>query len=113
MQIRMPPTAWVSIAHRASGVLMVLSIPFCVYLFGLSLSGEDGFQQSINLLHSPLVLLFGWALSWAIGHHLLAGIRFLLLDIDVGLSKDVANKSALAVLAGGGLLMLLLFGAWI
>jgi succinate dehydrogenase / fumarate reductase cytochrome b subunit len=112
LQIRMPPTALVSIGHRVSGLLLVISIPFWIYLFGLSVSGEAGFAQSVELLHSPLMLVFGLIFAWSIGHHLLAGIRFLLLDLDVGMTKELANQTALLVMAGGLILMLVLIGLW-
>jgi len=110
LQIRMPMTAWVSIGHRLSGVLLVLSIPFWLYLFDLSLVSEAGFAQSIALLHSPLVLFFVLIIFWSISHHLFAGIRFLLLDIDIGLSKESANRSAFGAMVAGIILMLILLG---
>lgn len=33
-------------------------------------------------------------LAWALGHHLMAGIRFLLTDIDVGTELSAARKTA-------------------
>jgi succinate dehydrogenase / fumarate reductase cytochrome b subunit len=44
-------------------------------------------------------------------HHFLAGIRYLLLDIDIGVDKPVYRQTAWAVLAGGPVLALLLLGA--
>ena len=38
-------------------------------------------------------------LLWAFIHHAIAGIRYLLLDIDIGLNKSAARKSAIVVLA--------------
>jgi succinate dehydrogenase / fumarate reductase cytochrome b subunit len=39
------------------------------------------------------------ALVWALLHHLVAGIRYLLLDLHVGVEKAASVKSALAVFA--------------
>jgi succinate dehydrogenase / fumarate reductase cytochrome b subunit len=36
---------------------------------------------------------------WAILHHLVAGIRYLALDLHVGIAKEPSRKSALAVFA--------------
>jgi succinate dehydrogenase / fumarate reductase cytochrome b subunit len=36
---------------------------------------------------------------WAFLHHLVAGVRYLLLDLQVGIDKRAARKSAVAVLA--------------
>ncbi len=38
-----------------------------------------------------------WGLIWAFLHHLIAGIRYLLLDLHIGVDKPAARTSALAV----------------
>ena len=43
-------------------------------------------------------------------HHLLAGIRYLLIDVDMGVDKEMARKTALAVVVAGPILGLLLTG---
>jgi succinate dehydrogenase / fumarate reductase cytochrome b subunit len=43
------------------------------------------------------IILVG--LSWAYLHHFCAGIRHLFLDVHVGLTKDSARHTALAVFA--------------
>jgi succinate dehydrogenase / fumarate reductase cytochrome b subunit len=42
-----------------------------------------------------VILLFG--LMWGISHHLLAGIRYLLIDVHMGVEKETARKTALLV----------------
>ncbi len=93
-KIRMPVMAVVSIFHRASGILMVLSIPAFIYLLDLSLRDEAGFRAVIEILRSTPVKLFGVVLVWALAHHLFAGIRFLLLDMDQGVDVTEARKTA-------------------
>lgn len=44
----------------------------------------------------PVKLIF-LILIWAAMHHLLAGIRYLTLDLDIGLDRKSANLSAMAV----------------
>ncbi len=94
LQIRMPIGAVTSIAHRVSGVLMFLSIPLGAFLFELSLKSEAGFEQAAALLQAPLLRLFSLLLAWSLMHHLLAGIRFLILDLGLGLDKPQARRSA-------------------
>jgi len=48
-------------------------------------------MNSFDSLLFQLVLI---AVVWAISHHILAGIRFLLIDIDLGLSLSTATKSS-------------------
>jgi len=101
IRIRLPIPGVVSFAHRVSGVLMFLAIPFMVYLLHLSASGQEGFVQSQNLLQLPVVKLILLLLAWSIYHHLFAGIRYLLIDVDVGVKKPAARASAMLVFIAG------------
>lgn len=90
----MPATAIMSIGHRISGVILFISIPFFLYLFDLSLSGPDGFIEARRILDTFVVKFFSVILLWGLIHHFLAGIRFLLIDIHIGMGKGPANKGA-------------------
>ena len=105
--IKLPPGGIASIGHRISGVLMFLSIPLIAWLFGLSLENAQGFQQARQHLHSIPVMLLSVLLVWSLSHHLLAGIRHLLLDVEIGLDKATARRSAWLVNLGA-----LLATAW-
>ena len=98
--IKLPPGGIASIGHRISGVLMFLFIPMLAWLFGLSLENAQGFQQAREHLHSTPVLLLSVLLVWSLSHHLLAGIRHLLLDIEFGVDKAAARLSAWLVNLG-------------
>lgn len=113
LHIRQPVTAVLSILHRITGVLMVLLLPGLIYLLDLSLRGPAQFDQVAELLHSTPLRLLAVLLCWVFAHHLLAGLRHLLLDFDIGLSRSAARRSAwlvhgmalvALVLAAGGLL---------
>lgn len=94
LRIRQPVTAVLSILHRISGVLMILSLPGLVYLLNLSLSNKAGFAVVANLLTSPVSKIVAVLFCWAITHHVLAGIRFMLLDFDVGVERTAARQTA-------------------
>jgi succinate dehydrogenase / fumarate reductase cytochrome b subunit len=111
LQIRMPIGAVASIAHRISGVLLFLILPAAVFLLELSVRSPEGFDQARGILHAPLVQLLGLVLAWALLHHLLAGIRFLLLDLEIGIERKQARVSAWLVNLGAPLLLLLVLGA--
>jgi len=98
IKIRLPITGVVSFAHRVSGLLMFLAIPFLIYLLQLSSASPDGYQLTLEYLSHPLVKLVTLVLLWSVSHHLLAGIRFLLIDVDIGVEKPVARMSAGTVL---------------
>lgn len=113
MQIRMPATAWTSVSHRLSGILLFLAIPLFTYLLQLSLGGESGFSHVATLFSPvPMKLLLG-VLIWSLFHHLLAGIRFLLIDLEWGLDKHTAQTTAHWVNALGiGFAVLALWRLW-
>lgn len=94
LKIRQPVTAVLSILHRISGIAMVLLLPGFVYLLSLSLSNQAGFAQVAGLLSSLPAKGLAVFLAWALIHHLLAGIRFLLLDFDWGVERAIARKTA-------------------
>lgn len=96
-QIRMPVAAVVSILHRLSGFILISCLPLFIYMFDLSVSDEAGFAEVKAMLDLTLVKYLGSALVWLTCHHFCAGVRFLLIDIDVGLSKSLASKGAWAV----------------
>ena len=111
--IRMPVGALTSIGHRLSGVLLFLCIPLAAFLLDLSLQGPDGFVQAAQLLVSPMLRLIEMLLAWSLAHHALAGLRFLLIDVEVGVDKPTARASALAVnLAAPLLAILFLWSIW-
>ncbi|KQQ31959.1 succinate dehydrogenase [Duganella sp. Leaf126] len=99
MNYRQPLAAIVSILHRISGVLILVLLPFVLYLLQESLRSEISFAHYQGFVTYPLVKLIILALVWAILHHMFAGVRHLVMDLHVGLDKDSARKSSAAVLA--------------
>lgn len=98
-KIRLPTTGIVSFAHRVSGALLFLAIPFSIYLLDLTVTSQQDFEQAVQLLQKPLMQLIMLLLVWSLVHHLLAGIRYLFLDLDIGVDKVGSNISAWIVLA--------------
>ncbi|MFZ6642139.1 succinate dehydrogenase, cytochrome b556 subunit [Undibacterium sp. TC4M20W] len=96
---RLPLAGFVSILHRASGMLMFLLLPFILYLLDKSLTSEATFAELQALTSGVFVKLIILALSWAYLHHFCAGVRHLLMDLHYGLDKDSARQSAVSVLA--------------
>ncbi|MDD3518511.1 MAG: succinate dehydrogenase, cytochrome b556 subunit [Chromatiales bacterium] len=113
LQIRLPIPGIVSFGHRISGVLLFLAIPLSIYLLDRSLHDPQGFSDVKALTGSILFLPVLLALLWSLSHHLLAGIRFLFIDIDLGVDKPTARKTAWGVLGGGVVLALILLGVWL
>ena len=99
LDIRLPMPGWVSILHRISGALLLF--PFAawlLYMLDSSLLSESHFEKVKEYLRLPLVKLGMLVFIWAYCHHLCAGIRFLLLDLNKGIDLQSARRSSLAVL---------------
>jgi succinate dehydrogenase / fumarate reductase cytochrome b subunit len=113
---RLPLAGIVSFGHRVSGFLMVLLLPFVLYLLDKSLMSEISFDYLKGITSHWFVKLVILALVWAYLHHFCAGIRHLLMDVHMGLDKDSARKSSVAVFAVSlpltALVALKLFGAF-
>ncbi len=93
-RIKLPATGIVSILHRISGVLMVLAIPTAAILLHQALSGPDGFAAAVGFFSSWPIRLALLVLTWSLLHHLFAGVRYLLLDLGIGLERAAARQSA-------------------
>lgn len=111
-QIGMPVGAVTSILHRISGVLLALAIPAAAWLFARSLAGPESYRATADLLALPVARLLGIVCTWALAHHLLAGIRHMLMDVDAGSRLLHARRSAWTVNVLGVVIALLAVGAW-
>ena len=110
LTVKFPMSAIMSVGHRASGILMFLSLPWLIYLFQLSLTNESGFELARQELSGPFGKILAVLLIWSLAHHFIAGIRYFLLDVDIGIDKKNAQRSALWVMIGG--VVVALFGCY-
>jgi succinate dehydrogenase / fumarate reductase, cytochrome b subunit len=110
--IKLPVTAYSSIAHRISGVVLFIAIAGLLWLLDSSLSSESGFEQVGALLQHPLAKLILWGVLSALLYHLVAGIRHLFMDAGVGEGLESGLLGAKIVLIVSAVLIVLL-GVWI
>ena len=97
--IRMPLPAFVSILHRASGALLFLiGIPLVLCTVQRALASPETWAQVRASLDAPFAKLVAVVLAWAFLHHLLAGIRHLLMDAHIGVELKGARQSAAVAL---------------
>ena len=99
LQIRQPAPAILSILHRISGALLFLFLWF--FLIGLqrSLASPESYSQLQALIGHPLMKLVILGLIWCYLHHFFAGIRYLGLDLQIGINLPAARMSSYIVLA--------------
>jgi succinate dehydrogenase cytochrome b subunit len=98
LKIRLPLTGMVSFAHRITGVILFLSLPFAVYLLDLSIESQASFQDARHIINQPFMIFVQILLLWSIAHHFFAGIRFLLIDAEIGVEKSQSRVGAWLVL---------------
>lgn len=97
--IRLPLAGYASILHRVSGAGLFLMLPLLIWLLELSLSATpDSLALFEKITGSVLVKLVLLGLIWAFLHHFCMGLRILLIDIHVGVEKQQARSSAMAVM---------------
>ena len=109
-KIKFPLTAIASIMHRIAGLLMILCLPFLIYMFDLSLHDKASFAQVISITSQPLVSTLLYVLLWSISHHFFSGLRYFLIDLELISGKQAARNSAVIVIVVGLLPILIL--AW-
>jgi succinate dehydrogenase / fumarate reductase cytochrome b subunit len=103
-RIRLPLPGFVSILHRVSGFFLFAGTPLVLWALQKSLSSATAYADLAALLSFtwigiPIVKLMLLGLGWALFHHLFAGIRYLIIDVNHN-AADLpwARKSSMAVL---------------
>lgn len=117
LSYRLPLAGKLSILHRVSGALLFLCLPLVIVpLFAASVTSAESFAQVAQYLDNVLVKLIVLALVWGYLHHFCAGIRYLALDLHIGIDKQSSRKTAGVVfgvsLALTAVFALKLFGAF-
>jgi succinate dehydrogenase / fumarate reductase cytochrome b subunit len=108
LQYRLPLAGLVSILHRGSGLLMFILLPFVIWMFDKSVTSEVSFGEFTSVFRGTwgwFVKLVALGLIWAYLHHLIAGLRHLLMDVSHdAVSKEFGRSSAIFTLAASLLL---------
>lgn len=98
LQIRLPLPALISIMHRVSGAALFLALPLLLCWWQSSLASADTFDGFKAAASSWYAKVFMLALLWGYLHHLCAGIRHLVMDIDLGTELATARLTSALVL---------------
>ena len=104
-QYRLPPAGWVSILHRVSGLIIILLLPFVIWLFDTSVTDEVSFDEfraafsaGIGFVPAFVVKLATLALIWGFLQHFCAGVRHLYMDFTHTVDKEFGRVSALVAI---------------
>lgn len=96
-----PIGAVASIAHRVSGLLLLVSMPALVNGLDYSLQDESNFLALRACFASPWAIPVCALAAWGLVHHLGAGVRHLLMDAGIGTTLQQARRSARVVILLG------------
>src|SRR6185436_1568005 len=108
-KIRLPVPGLVSILHRISGAALFLFAGVLLYLFQESLATPDSYVRFRDLADHWLAKLFLIGMVWAFLHHFFAGLRYLLLDVDIGTELRTTRAMSRGVL-GVSLVLTIVLG---
>ena len=110
--IKLPITAYTSILHRISGVILFVGLAVLLYALDKSLASEEGFEQVKACMTSPLAKLVIWGLLSALLYHLVAGVRHLIMDMGIGETLEGGKLGSQIVLAVSAV-VIVLAGVWL
>ena len=110
--MRLPITAWASIAHRASGVFLFVGMAVLIWALDASLASPESFISLQECLSSPLIKLVIWAVVSGLIYHSLAGVKHLVADFGIGETMEGGILGVRIVIALS-VVLILLAGVWI
>ena len=95
------------LAHRLSGLALVLFVPLHFLALGLALEGAEPLDRFLSFADLPLVKAAEWGLVVLLAVHLSLGVRLLVLELGpwrglrigwIGWAAGVAAATGLAFL---------------
>lgn len=105
--IKLPLSALTSIAHRLSGLFLFLTIPFVLWALQTLLETPRGYEQLAELMSPIACKIFVWLFFVSMGYHILAGMRHLLMDMQL-LPENLTSARISAWVVWGATLVLVL-----
>lgn len=90
---RLPLTAWLSISHRAAGIVNSVAIVMLVVLIASAAGTPEGYERVAGIVGSWFgsLALFGFTVT--LYYHLCNGIRHLVWDFGYGFEIATAMRS--------------------
>lgn len=110
--IKLPITAYASILHRITGVILFVSLIIALFLLGKSLSSPEDFMVVKSWMSNFFVKFIVWGMLSALIYHLVAGTRHLIMDLGIGETLEKGRLGAKVVLIVSAVLIVIA-GVWI
>ncbi|MFT5894142.1 MAG: succinate dehydrogenase / fumarate reductase cytochrome b subunit [bacterium] len=101
---KLPLTAYLSIAHRATGIVNSMAIVLLVLLIAGASGSPESYEFMAGVASSWFgkLILFGFTLT--LYYHMANGIRHLFWDVGLGLDLETAKKSGNVCLVAAGVM---------
>lgn len=110
--MRLPITAWTSIAHRASGVFLFAGVGVLIWMLDESLAGPENFAALQESLSGAVFKFVLWAVLAGLIYHSVAGVKHLIMDAGIGETMEGGIRGSQIVI-GISVVLILLAGVWI
>ncbi len=110
--IKLPITAYVSILHRVSGVILFAGVAILLSMLDCSLDSPESFASLQNSLQQPLIQLLIWGTLAALAYHMVAGVRHLIMDCGIGETLEGGRLGA-KILLVVAIVLIILAGVWV
>ena len=104
MHYKLPMTAYLSISHRATGMINSAAIVLLVLVIASAAGSPEGYDVMAAIVDSWFGTLLLFGLTVSLYYHLCNGIRHLFWDVGYGFKVETANKSAYVCLAAAAAL---------
>ncbi|MYM62757.1 succinate dehydrogenase, cytochrome b556 subunit [Pseudomaricurvus sp. HS19] len=110
--IKLPITAYVSILHRVSGVILFAGVAILLSMLDCSLDSAESFASLQNSLQQPLIQFLIWGTLAALAYHMVAGVRHLIMDCGIGETLEGGRLGA-KILLVVAIVLIILAGVWV
>lgn len=82
--IKLPVTAYASILHRMSGILLFAGMAFLLWMLDSSLDSQESFAAVRDVSSNPICKFVLFVVLAGLAYHMVMGIRHLIMDCGVG-----------------------------
>ncbi|MBR9912479.1 MAG: succinate dehydrogenase, cytochrome b556 subunit [Gammaproteobacteria bacterium] len=110
--IKLPITAYISILHRVSGVILFAGVAILLCMLDSSLESPESFAALKEGLQNPVYQFLIWGTLAALAFHLVAGVRHLIMDMGIGETLQGGQDGAKVAFVVAGILIILA-GVWV